>query len=330
MGHYPPGTRGVNAEGDVEMAREVKGFDLIVGGHSQNPVCMAAENVRNEVYAPGGACKPDQQNGAWIVQAHEWGKYVGRADFEYAGGQLKLVKYQLIPINLKKTVKAADGKDQKVFATQEIAEDAAALAFLKPYQDKGRAALDVVVGQSDGKLEGERAIVRARPTNLGVFIASVMQQRTKADLAIMNAGGIRESLPAGALTYKDVIKVQPFGNMLAYVDMSGKELMDYLRAAASMTAGSGAFAQFSGVQMVVEGVAVKSATLKGMAIDPAKTYRLALNNFQANGGDGYPKLSNHPGYVNTGFVDADVMREYLSKNGIKVADFAPGDAVVRR
>ena len=330
MGHYTGGARGVNAEGDVEMAREVKGFDLIVGGHSQNPVCMLTELTRNETYEPGGPCQPDRQNGAWIVQAHEWGKYVGRADFEYAGSELKLMKYELIPINLKKTVKTADGKDQKVFATQEIKEDPATLEFLKPYQDKGRAALDVVVGQSDGKLEGDRAVVRAQPTNLGVFIASVMQQRAKADLAIMNAGGIRESLPAGALTYKDVIKVQPFGNRLAYVDLSGKELMDYLNAAAKMTAGAGAFAQFSGVQLVIENGAVKSAAIKGLAIDLAKTYRMALNSFQANGGDGYPKLANHPGYVNTGFVDADVMREYLSRNGIKAASFEPGDAVVRR
>jgi 5'-nucleotidase / UDP-sugar diphosphatase len=330
MGHYTNGDRGVNAEGDVEMAREVKGFDVIVGGHSQNPVCMTAENQRNDAYQPGGACKPDQQNGTWIVQAHEWGKYVGRADFEYAGGQLKLVKYELIPVNLKKTVKGADGKDSKVFATTEIKEDAATLAMLQPFQDKGRAELDKVVGESDGKLEGDRAVVRAKPTNLGVFIASIMQQRAKADIGIMNAGGIRDSLPAGKLTYKDVIKVQPFGNMLAYVDLSGKELMEYLNAAAKMSAGSGAFAQFSGVQLVIEGATVKSATVKGAAIEPAKTYRIALNNFQANGGDGYPKLSNHPGYVNTGFVDADVMREYLSKNGIKAANFEPGEAVVRK
>ncbi len=330
MGHYPNGTRGVNAEGDVEMARQVKGLDLIVGGHSQNPVCMLDQLNRNEAYQPGGPCKPDQQNGTWIVQAHEWGKYVGRADFEYANGALTLVKYELIPINLKKIVKAADGKDTKVFAATEIKEDAATLAFLQPYQDKGRAELDKVVGESDGKLEGDRTIVRAQPTNLGVFIASVMQQRAKADLAIMNAGGIRDSLPAGKLSYKDVIKVQPFGNMLAYVDLSGKELMDYLNAAAKMTAGSGAFAHFSGVQLTIEGGAVKAATIQGAAIDPAKTYRLALNNFQANGGDGYPKLSNHPGYVNTGFVDADVMREYLSKNAIKAASFEPGDAVVRK
>ena len=69
--------------GDVELARAVKGIDMIVGGHTQNPACMKAENVLDRAYVPGSDCKPDRQNGTWVVQAHEWGKYVGRADFTY-------------------------------------------------------------------------------------------------------------------------------------------------------------------------------------------------------------------------------------------------------
>lgn len=333
MGHYNNGKSGVNAPGDVEMAREVKGIDMIVGGHSQNPVCMLEQmgaSRRNDAYVPGSACAPDKQNGTWIVQAHEWGKYVGRADFEYANGELKLVKYSLLPVNLKRTVKGADGKDTKQTYMPEIKEDAAMLALLQPYQEKGRAALDVLVGESDGALDGSRENVRKQPTNMGVFIASVMMQKAGADLAIMNSGGIRDSMPAGKLTYKDVLKVQPFGNMLAHVTLSGSELMSYLNAAAKMSAGSGAFPQFAGVRLELEAGAVKMASIKGVPIDPARSYRLALNSFQAGGGDGYPKLSDHPGYVNTGFVDADVMREYLSKNSIRIANFTPGDAVVRR
>jgi 5'-nucleotidase/UDP-sugar diphosphatase len=333
MGHYTDGKSGVNAPGDVEMARAVKGFDLIVGGHSQNPVCMLEQlgaSRRNDAYVPGTACRPDVQNGTIIVQAHEWGKFVGRADFTYANGELKLDKYTLIPVNLKRTVKGADGKDVKQVYTTEIKEDPAMLAMLQPFQDKGRAALDVQVGESDGVLNGNRNDVRSKPTNMGVFIASVMMQKAKADLAIMNSGGIRDSMPAGKLSYKDVLKVQPFGNQLVSVDLKGNELLNYLNAAAKMSPGSGAFPQFAGVNLVIAGGAVQSATIKGVAIDPAKTYRLAINSFQANGGDGYPKLSDHPGFVNTGFADADVMREYLSKNKVSVASFDPGNAVVRR
>jgi 5'-nucleotidase/UDP-sugar diphosphatase len=334
MGHYPNGASGVNAPGDVEMARAVNGLDLIVGGHSQNPVCMleqlGAASRRNEAYVPGTSCAPDRQNGTWIVQAHEWGKYLGRADFEYREGQLQLVKYALLPVNLKQTVKGADGKESKLTYTPEVQEDAAVLAFLQPYQDKGRAALDVVVGESDGVLDGSRATVRNKPTSMGVFIASVMMQKAGADLAIMNSGGIRDSLPAGRLTYKDILKVQPWGNALGVVTWSGAELFSYLQIAAKMTPGAGAFAQFAGVRLEIVGGNLQSATIKGIAIDPLKTYRMAINSFHANGGDGYPKLADHPGYVNTGFVDADVMREYLSKNKIRVADFEPGDAVIRR
>ncbi len=46
---------------------------MIVGGHSQDPVCMASENKKQIDYVPGTPCAPDEQNGIWIVQAHEWG-----------------------------------------------------------------------------------------------------------------------------------------------------------------------------------------------------------------------------------------------------------------
>ena len=189
MGHYENGNHGTQAEGDVEMARAVKGIDLVVGGHTQNPACMKAENVLDREYVPGTECKPDRQNGTWIVQAHEWGKYVGRADFEYLNGQFKLVKYALIPINLRKPVKAADGKTSLVPYTTEIAENAEMLDMLKPYQDFGQQKLTVEIGSTDGRLEGDRAVVRSKPASLAVLIGRALMEKTRADFAVVNAGG---------------------------------------------------------------------------------------------------------------------------------------------
>lgn len=331
MGHYPDGAHGVNAAGDVEMARAVKGFDLIVGGHSQNPVCMQAENVRNEAYVPGQPCAPDRQNGAWIVQAHEWGKYVGRADFQYRNGELTLLKYQLLPVNLKRSVTTADGNSQKVSYSTEIPENRDMLAFLKPYQDKGQAALSVIVGSSDGKLNGDRSEVRKQPTNLGVFTAMAMMDKARADFAVVNSGGIRDSLPAGNIRYKDVLKVFPFGSTLTFIDFSGKEALDYLAAAARMSAGAGAFAQFAGVQLLIEQGELRDARIGGQAIDPARTYRMAINSFMAAGGDGYPLLAGKPGFVDTGFVDADILKAYITRQSpIRSSEFAPGERVLRR
>jgi 5'-nucleotidase/UDP-sugar diphosphatase len=327
MGHYTDGKSGVNAPGDVEMARAVKGIDLIVGGHSQNPVCMSAENKRNDAYKPGEPCAPDRQNGAWIVQAHEWGKYVGRADFVIDGAKVELVKYQLLPVNLKQRV---SGQPPKLYG-EAIAEDAGVRDFLKPFQDNGQARLTAAVGETVGVFDGDRARVRAQPTNLGYLIARAMQERTGADLAIMNAGGVRDSLPAGKVSYRDVLKVQPFANQISLVRLSGAELSKYLEGIAKMTPGSGGFPQTSGVQMLIEGGVLKEAKVGGQPIDARREYRLALPNFSAGGGDGYPKVNTHPGYVDTGFTDADVLRAYIASNSpLKAADFAPPADVVRR
>jgi 5'-nucleotidase/UDP-sugar diphosphatase len=328
MGHYPDGKHGVNAPGDVEMARAVKGLDLIVGGHSQDPVCMLGENKRNEAYVPGQPCAPDRQNGTWIVQAHEWGKYVGRADFVIDAGKVELVRYQLIPVNLSQ--RQADGS-RKVY-TELLPPDPGVRDFLKPFQDNGQARLAVAVGETVGVFDGDRARVRSQPTNLGRMIARSMMDRTGADLSIMNAGGVRDSLPEGKVTYRDVLKVQPFGNQLSLIRMSGAELIKYLEAVAKMTPGSGAFPQTVGLQMVIEGGVLKDAKVGGQPIDPKREYRLALNNFTAAGGDGYPKLSDHPGHVNTGFLDADVMRAFIAANSpMKATDYAPpAGEVVRR
>ena len=127
MGHYDNGNHGSNAPGDVEMARSLPAGSLamIVGGHSQDPVCMASENKKQVDYVPGTPCAPDRQNGIWIVQAHEWGKYVGRADFEFRNGEMKLVHYQLIPVNLcadqygPPAAGGADGAQQRGFRGDE-------------------------------------------------------------------------------------------------------------------------------------------------------------------------------------------------------------------
>ena len=331
MGHYEDGKHGTQAPGDVQMARAVKGIDLVVGGHTQNPACMKAENVLDRAYVPGTECKPDRQNGTWIVQAHEWGKYVGRADFEYRNGEFKLVKYALIPVNLKKTVKAADGKSSKQNYAEVIAENKDMLALLSPHQAFGQQKLGVQIGATDGRLEGDRSVVRAKPASMGVIIGMAMMDKTKADFSVVNSGGVRDSIPAGPITYKDVLKVQPFGNIVSTVDLTGKEVMDYLNAAAKMSVGSGAFPQFAGLQLVIAEGKVSSASIKGASIDPSQTYRMAINDFQAAGGDGYPQLTSQPSYVNTGFVDADVLRAYIvAKSPLKAADFEPGGAVVRR
>ncbi|MCG9633489.1 MULTISPECIES: bifunctional UDP-sugar hydrolase/5'-nucleotidase UshA [Vibrio] len=330
MGHYENGQRGVNAPGDVALARYLNegDLDMIVGGHSQEPVCMEGPNVAKKNFKPGDECKPDVQNGTYIVQAHEWGKYVGRADYEFRNGELEMVSYDLIPVNLKKKVKI-DGKKQRVLIQDEIAQDPELLEFLRPFQEQGQAQLEVKIAETNGKLEGDRNVVRFQQTNLGRLIATSHMERAKADFAVMNSGGVRDSIEAGEVTYKDVLTVQPFANILTYTDMTGAEVLDYLNVVATKPIDSGAYAQFAGISMTVENGKVSNVFIGGKQLRLDETYRFTVPSFNAAGGDGYPKLTGHPGYVNTGFVDAEVLKEYLEANSpVDVNAYAPSGEMV--
>lgn len=329
MGHYENGNRGINAPGDVALARYLNegDLDMIVGGHSQEPVCMEGPNVIKKSFKPGDECQPDQQNGAFIVQAHEWGKYVGRADYEFRNGELSMVSYDLIPVNLKKKIKV-DGQSQRVLIQEEIEQDEAMLEFLRPYQEKGQGKLNVKIAESNGKLEGDRSVVRYQQTNLGRLIATAHMERAKADFAVMNSGGVRDSIAAGDITYKDVLTVQPFGNMVSYVDMTGKEVLDYLNVVATKPVDSGAYAQFAGIAMSINNGEVTNVFIGNKQLRLDGNYRFTVPSYNAAGGDGYPKIDDHPGYVNTGFTDAEVLKDYLETHSpIDVNEYAPSGEI---
>ncbi|EGQ9574226.1 bifunctional UDP-sugar hydrolase/5'-nucleotidase [Vibrio alginolyticus] len=329
MGHYENGNRGINAPGDVALARYLNDgdLDMIVGGHSQEPVCMEGPNVIKKNFKPSDECQPDKQNGTFIVQAHEWGKYVGRADYEFRNGELSMVSYDLIPVNLKKKVKV-DGQSQRVFIQEEIKQDEMMLEFLRPYQEKGQGKLNVKIAESNGKLEGDRNVVRYQQTNLGRLIATAHMERAKADFAVMNSGGVRDSIAAGDITYKDVLTVQPFGNMVSYVDMTGKEVLDYLNVVATKPVDSGAYAQFAGIAMSINNGEVTNVFIGNKQLRLDGNYRFTVPSYNAAGGDGYPKIDDHPGYVNTGFTDAEVLKDYLETHSpIDVNEYAPSGEI---
>ena len=330
MGHYADAQNGSNAPGDVAMARALKEGDLqvVIGGHSQNPVCMEP-GTDNKAYAnfkPGDECAPDKQNGTWIMQAHEWGKYVGRADFEYFNSELHLASYKLVPVNMRKLDDA--GKKTADLAGTKIEPDAELKELLSYYQEKGQAKLDEVIATTDALLDGERANVRNKQTNLGRMLAMAQSDKVKADFGVMNSGGVRASIQPGNITYRDVLTVQPFGNMVTLNEMTGTEVAAYLGAVGSLQIGSGGYAQITGVKMTIDCVAKTAniSEINGKDFSPTGAYKFTVPSFNAAGGDGYPKLASP---IQTGFVDADLLYSFLKeKQAIVAADYSPiGDIV---
>ena len=324
MGHFTDAKHGINAPGDVTLARGMAQgeLDVIIGGHSQEPVCMAQENQAVNDYQPGNNCTPDKQNGTWIMQAHEWGKYVGKAEFEIINQDVNLVSYQLIPVNLINDKQGAG--EQEKFVGGELEKDADIYQFLLPYQQKGEGKILMPIGSINGRLEGDRSVVRFQQTNLGRLIAAAQMAKVNADFGIISSGGIRNSIEAGEVNYKQILSVHPFKNRIVYVDMLGEELEQYLTRIAKYPPDSGAYTQFYGVSLQRVNGQIEDIRIQGQPIEASKQYRFSINSYNAAGGDGYPKLLEHPGYVATNYIDAEVLKEFISNNSpIDVAKYEP-------
>ena len=314
LGYDPEG-----GTGSVALARAVPGIDVIVDGHSHT--ALAA---------------PAMENGVVIVQAGEYGQYLGRVDIEVEDGlesgrerTVGLTGGGLLPVNLTRRAEA-DGGKTRVPVGDVIGEAPSMLALLAPFREKGAEALNAVIGRSEGAFPGERETVRGAEAALGNLACRALMARTGADVAVMNSGGIRAGLPAGDITYRDILTVKPFGNTICIVSMTATELADYLAAAAAMPPGSGAFAQFAGVGFTLSGGLVTNLTVGGRPADPARTYTLAVESYLAAGGDGYPKLSGRKTFRDTGYVDADALREYVTENSpMDPQRYAPGGMVRR-
>lgn len=292
-GHYPDEKHGPDAPGDVTIARQTKGIDLIVGGHTQKPLF-----------------EPDYQNGTAIVQAFEWGKYVGRVDMEFLDGKLTIKNYKLIPVNLKDS-------------TVKIDADPEMESFLRPFKEKGDATLLVEIGKTDVEFVGARAVVRAQETNLGNLITRSFQEKFGADLSVVNSGTIRDSIYPGKITYESVLTVLPFGGEVVTAKLSGTALKDYIEfVIVNLLPGSGSFPQFSGVDIVADVMTrkIKKLMIGGKNLQDDKIYTIALPEFIANGGDRFPKLE----FVRAGHVDADILKDYILKLGtLSSTEFAP-------
>ncbi len=312
LGYYKDGNHGSNSPGDVTLARTVPGIDIIVGAHSHSSFDQAVTI-----------------NGTIIVQAEDNGKYLGRLDLAINKGKVGVESFRMIPVNKKKKVEK-NGETVRVFVEEEIPQDQEMVALLTPFYEKGQERLSVEIGSAKGEFMGERNIVRSKETDLGNLIARSQRLKVGADVGIMNAGGIRASLPAGKLSYRDVLTVQPFSNTICTAVLSGKELKQYLEVAANKTPGSGAFAQFDNVIIKLKGDKVTSLKIGTKTVSDTDTYKIAINSFTASGGDGYMNIKGHPTFVDTGYVDADVLREFISKHSpLNPDDFKPTGDVVR-
>jgi len=148
---------------------------------------------------------------------------------------------------------------------------------------------------------------------LGRLIADAQRNVAKADVALVNNGGIRADVAAGLATYGDLYRVEPFQNRLMRLAVSGKVLKQALEHALT---GDGPNAHVAGIVVWYDagkraGRRIKRLQLvNGKGVDDGRTYTLAVGDFLAAGGSGYTMLVGAPS-GEVGVTDLDALIQYL-------------------
>ena len=299
----------------TDLAAAVKGIDLIVDGHSHT-VIDGGEKVGDIVIVSTGSYLANV--GTVVIDKEaktEEAKLISAAD--YAAGTAQY----------DETVKAL------------VAEDVAEVA----------EAYSKVFAKTEVHLEGTKQIVRSQETNLGDFTADAYlytaqkyadehELGVNVDCAISNGGGIRVSVEPGDISMDTLVTIFPFGNNVCLVTITGEQLLEVLEASTFCTPETiGGFPQVAGIEYKLDvsvpyengeqypdstyyapakpGSRVTIKSVNGKAFDPKAEYTVAVNNFQAEGGDTYYQLTKNSYFCDTEILDCDALIEYVNSLG---------------
>ena len=238
-----------------------------------------------------------------------------------------------------------------------IFQDDAMAAFVAGIKEEYAELAQTVVAKTDVDLtivdptltdsEGKPLrIVRSQETNLGDLCADAYRAMSGADIAFVNGGGIRTSIPAGDITYEQIISVHPFGNAMCVVEATGQELLDALEMSArKLPSENGGFLQVSGISfdidMSVEPTVVtddkglfvevsgdrriKNVKVGDAPIDPDATYTLASHNYMLKeSGDGINMFADNVLLQDSVLLDNQVLIKYITEylGGVVGAEYA--------
>jgi 2',3'-cyclic-nucleotide 2'-phosphodiesterase/3'-nucleotidase/5'-nucleotidase len=283
---------------DLELAAAVEGIDIIIGAHS----ATLPENYPAVISAHDAP--------TLVVHGGDYHEYLGRLDVVFdKSGVLKSWQGELVKID------------------DTIAEDAAIAAVLTVLQQPISEMMTDVVGQAAVFLDGENDSIRSGETNLGNLVADAVLAKAKpagAEIAIVNSGGIRESIQAGDITREKLMRVLPFENYLILVDITGRQLIAALENGVSQAQElKGRFPQVAGFRFTWNSASEPGSRIVSVEIqaeggyvplDENAIYRIVINDYMYSGGDGYTVFGEGANSSNPSFTYFEIMLEYLKNN----------------
>jgi len=318
---------------DQFLASQVKGIDVIVGGHSHTFL----GNFDNLGLTTKGKY-PTKVGDTLVVTAWKWAQVVGNLDVTFDKNG-KIIKYSGTPVMLvddKFLRKNAEGKKVEVNETvkKQIenwiskqnnikieSQDPDVVAVINQYKPKVDELKHKVIGEANetlihvrlpGKVDEDTGEKLDHGSMIAPIVAKAMYERAMknggCDFSLQNAGGVRITIPKGDITVGEVYQLLPFGNTLVTLDLNGSTIKTMIENAVDRSLikeeNTGAFPYLGNAKITIDknkplGQRIVSFKIKDkengkwVDLDLNKTYKIATNSYVANGGDYYNELKNY-------------------------------------
>lgn len=204
--------------------------------------------------------------------------------------------------------------------SRDLPADPATQRLVEFYEKEAKPRADRVIGTIPTDLK--REAFPGGDSALGDVIADAMLFTTRAPneaagtIAFMNPGGVRADLKGGAVTYGAAYTVQPFGNQVVTVSLTGQRIIDLLEqqwqnpAKTTILAPSGISYAYDPNGTANRKVIRDSVKAGDQPLNPVAVYRVTTNNFLTAGGDGFSVFTRSTD-LTVGGIDLDALEKYL-------------------
>lgn len=286
----------------LAVARQVSGVDVILMGHTHRDVPSLIVN------------------GVLLTQADCWGKQVARVDV-----------YVDRSFDGRYHVAAAAAR---TIATDDTIEpDAESLKLAEPYDRETNNWLRRVIGES-----GEELSARAgccRDTAILDLIQRVQMEAGHADVSMVASFNQQARIPRGPVTVREIAGLYVYENTLVVVAVTGRQLKDALEHSAkyfrAYEPGKSApdlvdekipgynFDIAEGVNYDLDiskpfGERIQNLSFQGKPVQPDQKFRLATNNYRANGGGGYTMYKDAPVVYRSSELIRDLIIDWVERH----------------
>ncbi len=262
---------------DYQLAESVSGIDIIFGGHYER-----------ELHPP--AISPKYKT--IICQTKGLGAYLGRLDLVIDKRRKKILRHKGEIITLWQA---------------EYPPNERMASLVEGVTSKVRGEMGEVIGEA--REEIRRDPEGLRESNLGNWQTDLMRDFAGTNIAFQNSFGIRDDIPKGEITKKDIYQVSPFGNTLVTMELSGREIWQILEE----SMGRAGILQVSGLNLVYdpEEKRLLEVKIKGEPLDFERTYSLVTNSYLAYNEEPFKRGRN---VKDTRKRLRDLEEEYIREN----------------